>query len=318
MLEDSRWMKPDPCDTVILMATYNGEKFLREQIDSILQQTCSDWTLVISDDGSNDGTPSIIAEYAARYPGRIVQHHSGRHFGNARDHFLYLMKAFPKDYVLFCDQDDSWYPEKVGKLLEALRSEEQKCGPDMPILVFSDQVPVDARKKPLGSSLMSYQKQYTDAFDYRSIIMQNVVTGGSMAINHSLARLAEACLDESGTIMHDWWLAIVAARFGKIIYIDEPLGIYRQHGNNVTGAKNVGSLAYVLDRLFNIKNARAAILRKKAQAAVFRESYQDQLSGEDIRFLEEFEKETSGLVFYWRYRRLIHTLSRKIGMALLG
>ncbi len=302
----------------ILMAVYNGEAFLPEQLDSILCQSDGRWRLTISDDGSTDGSGAIIDDYVRRYPDRIARYHSGRRFGNARDHFFYLMARCDADYMLFCDQDDVWYPDKVLKTRKALEDAETEWGRDMPVLVFSDQTPTDAELKPLAPSLMRYQGQYFSHFDYRSLLMQNVVTGGAMGVNKALVRLAGGRGDTPGIIMHDWWLAVVAARFGKIIYIDEPLGVYRQHGENAVGAKNVGSAAYALDRLGAIGSVRHSILGKKAQARAFRLAYRDELGPQDERFLVQFEKPRSGLAFYWRHLGLIHGVKRKAGMALLG
>ncbi|MBR3016916.1 MAG: glycosyltransferase family 2 protein [Clostridia bacterium] len=302
----------------ILMATYNGAFFLREQIDSILKQTDGNWHLTVSDDGSEDGTQDIIDDYAQRFPEKIAHYHSGKRFGNARDHFFHLMNQCCAKWMLFCDQDDTWYPNKVAKMRHAMKNAENQYGADTPLLVFSDQTPTDARLNPLAPSLMRYQNQYFGYFDYRSILMQNVVTGGAMGINRSLAELGGRCADVSKVIMHDWWLAAVAARFGKIVYLDEPLGTYRQHGDNVEGAKHVGSFSYVCDRLGKIRKVRESILRKKAQAAVFWETYLKSLTEQDMAFLDGFEKSRSGLSFYLKYGNLLHGNERKAGMMLLG
>ena len=306
----------DPVE--ILMAVYNGEAFLAEQIDSILNQSDSRWHMTISDDGSTDGSGAMIDDYARRYPGRIARYRSGRRFGNARDHFFHLMDRCEARYMLFCDQDDAWYPDKVRKTREALEDAESKWGADVPVLVFSDQTPTDDGLRPLARSLMRYQKQYFGHFDYRSILMQNVVTGGAMGVNRALARLGGRRGDASRIIMHDWWLAAVAARFGKIVYIDEPLGAYRQHGGNAVGAKDVGSAGYALERLGAMDGVRRSILLKKAQARAFHLTYQSLLDPGDERFLTQFEKPRSGLSFYWRHLALIHGVKRKAGMVLLG
>ena len=175
----------------ILMATYNGASFLREQLDSILAQTDTGWHLTVSDDGSEDGTEEIIDSYAERYPDKIIRYHAGRRFGNARDHFLHLMKeACTAEWMLFCDQDDVWFPNKVETIRKAIREAEGEYGADKPLLVFSDQVPADEKLKPLSDSLVRYQKLYTERFDYRSLLMQNAVTGGAMAANRPLVKLA--------------------------------------------------------------------------------------------------------------------------------
>ena len=302
----------------ILLAAYNGEAYLGEQIDSILRQTDARWHLTISDDGSTDGTGAVIDACVAQYPGKIARHRFDRRFGNARDHFFALMARCDADYMLFCDQDDVWHPEKVQKTREALERAEAEFGADAPILAFSDQTPTDEHLRPLATSLMRYQKQYFERFDYRSILMQNVVTGGAMGVNRALARLAERGMGDGRVIMHDWWLAAVAARFGQIAYIDEPLGVYRQHGDNAVGAKDVGSVGYAADRLGKIAEVRRSILRKKAQASAFEECYRDRLDASDFAFLDGFARQRSGVGFWLRYQKLIHGAARRAGMLLLG
>ena len=166
----------------ILMATHNGERFLREQIDSIRTQTDPDWRLTVSDDGSADGTEEILRAYAEREPERITRYVSGRRFGNPRDHFLHLIRHCGAEWMMLCDQDDTWFPEKIAVFREAMEAAEAQYGKEMPLLVFSDQVPADERLRPLADSLMTYQKQNTASFDYRAILMQNVVTGGALLV----------------------------------------------------------------------------------------------------------------------------------------
>ena len=297
------------------MAVYNGEAYLRAQLDSILGQSDDRWHLTVSDDGSTDGSAAILDAYARRYPEKIARYASGRRFGNARDHFFYLMARCEAEHMLFCDQDDVWRPDKLAKTRKALLEAEARYGPDTPILVFSDQTPTDADLNPLADSLMRYQGQYFESFDYRSILMQNVVTGGAMAVNRALARLGERGATPDGVIMHDWWMA---ARFGQIVYIDEPLGFYRQHGGNAVGAKGVDSAAYILDRLSRLGEVRAAILRKKAQAQAFETCFRERLGPEDFAFLRRFAKSHSGPVFFLEYRGLIHGRQRRAGMLLMN
>ena len=301
----------------ILMAVYNGAQYLPEQLDSILAQTDGDWHLTVSDDFSDDGSAEIIGDYARRFPDKIAFCHPPRRFGGARDHFFWLMGRCDAGTMLFCDQDDAWYPDKVRRMREAMARAVAEFGADTPILVFSDQVPTDAGLKPLAPSLMRYQQQYFERFDYRSLLMQNVVTGGAMGVNRALARLGAPAGDARGIIMHDWWLAVVAARFGKIVYLDEPLGVYRQHGENAVGAKDVRSAGYVARKLSTLRKVRGTILKKKAQATAFRTVYADRLAPEDEAFLTAFERPRSGVGFWLKYRRLIHGAFRRAGMLLL-
>lgn len=302
----------------ILMAAYNGERYIRAQIDSILAQTDSRWHLTVSDDGSTDATPAILDEYAARYPDRITRYRSGTRFGAACPHFLHLMAHCDAPYMLFSDQDDVWYPEKVGAMLEALTRAEQAAGPDVPVLAFSDLAPVDGQLKPLAESMMAYQNQRPEGLDYRALLMQNVVSGGAMGINRALAKLASRAEREPDVIMHDWWDAATAARFGSIVYVPRALSAYRQHGDNSVGAQDVRSAGYVARMLGHLGQVRRRIVEKKRQAALFLRVYGDLLSEGDGAFLREFARSHSGPWFYWRHRKLIHGFWRLAGMMICG
>ena len=150
------------------------------------------------------------------------------------------------------------------------------------------------------------------------LMMQNVVTGGAAGINLALAKLAARCIDEKQTIMHDWWLGIVAARFGQMVYIDEPLSDYRQHGSNSVGAKDVRSIEHVMRKLKNLDTIRRTMAEKKRQAAVFMKTYEKELTEQDNAFLAPFVKARSGPLFYWKNRKLIHGFFRLAGMMVLG
>lgn len=302
----------------ILMAAYNGERYVRAQLDSILAQADERWHLTVSDDGSTDATPDILDEYAACYPDRIARYCSGRRFGGARAHFLHLMTQCDAPYMLFCDQDDAWYPEKVGVMLDALQRAEEASGPETPVLVFSDLTPSDEQLRPIAESMMAYQDQRADNLDYRALLMQNVVTGGAMGINRALARLAGRTAEERDIIMHDGWLAAIAARFGKIIFIPQQLGAYRQHGDNAVGAQDVRSTGYVMRMLSSLGKVRERIVQKKRQAALFERVYASELGERDVAFLRGFARSHSGPWFYWRYRRLIHGFWRLTGMMICG
>lgn len=307
-----------PIRAEILLATYNGERFIRQQLDSILAQDDERWHLTVSDDGSTDATPQILDEYAAAYPEKITRYLSGRRFGNARDHFFHLMENCTAGYMFFCDQDDVWYPHKVRVTLDALLAAEQKHGSHTPVLAFTDQTPVDIDLHPITDSLMRYQQQDASVIDYRRILFQNIVTGCVTAINRPLSLLAARCADPSSTIMHDWWLGAVAAKFGQIVYLDESTMAYRQHGKNSVGAKDVGSLSHVLDKLSHLDKLKKTILQKKDQAAVMADTYEQELSQDDLAFLRQFAKPHSGLAFYLKHRSLFTGIFRFAGTALLG
>lgn len=302
----------------VLMAVYNGSAYIREQIDSILNQTYENWHLTISDDGSTDGTDLIADEYAAKYPEQITRVYSGVRFGNARDHFMWLSENCTSRYMLYSDQDDVFNPEKMSRLMDAMQKAERQWGRDLPILVFSDQTVVDEKLNVIEPSLMRCQKQAFDSFDYHALLIQNVVTGGAMMVNRPLCSLAVQCRSRERIIMHDWWMAATAARFGKIIYLDEPLSMYRQHGGNSVGAKRVGSAGYIAGMMGNLRGVREMILRKKSQAGVFEETYTALLTAEDRQFLSRMKQSRSGIRFYLKNRGYIHGFFRFMGWVMLG
>lgn len=302
----------------VLMAVYNGSAYIQEQIDSILNQTYENWHLTISDDGSTDGTDLIADEYAAKYPEQITRVYSGVRFGNARDHFMWLSENCTSRYMLYSDQDDVFNPEKMSRLMDAMQNAERQWGRDLPILVFSDQTVVDEKLNVIEPSLMRCQKQAFDSFDYHALLIQNVVTGGAMMVNRPLCSLAVQCRSRERIIMHDWWMAATAARFGKIIYLDEPLSLYRQHGGNSVGAKRVGSAGYIAGMIGNLRGVREMILRKKSQAGVFEETYTALLTAEDRQFLSRMKQSRSGIRFYLKNRGYIHGFFRFMGWVMLG
>ena len=301
----------------ILMATYNGAVFLTAQLDSILAQDTQNWHLTVSDDGSTDATPEILEDYARRFPDKITRVFSGRRFGNARDHFFWLMAQCEAEYMHFADQDDVWHPEKVRVMQEALEQAEAQYGPQTPLLVFTDQAVVDEDLKPMAPSLMRMQRQDPEKTDYRNILFQNIVTGCTSAINRSLADLAGQCSDTTQVIMHDWWLALVAARFGKLVYLDVSTMDYRQHGDNSVGAKNVGSFGYILKKLRNLDALKDAFRKKKKQALKFAQTYSDKLDAREQAFLAAFQAEKGSIPFKTHFVKYIGKPLRKAGFLLL-
>lgn len=297
----------------ILMPTYNGARFVGEQIDSLLAQTDGRWHLTVSDDGSSDGTPDILDDYARRYPEKISRVVSGQRFGNARDHFYWLMRQCGADYIMTCDQDDVWQADKVHLTIEALRTAEKEVGPETPVLVFTDSAPVDVNLNPISPSLMTMQRQNPRLTDYRNLLFQNIVTGGTMGLNRALKELATACDGLEKTIMHDWWMALVAARFGKMVYVDRATTLYRQHGDNSVGARDVRTLSYFVYKVTHLVEFQKTVVDKKRQAEVFTEAFSERLSEEEKRMLRDFSAPRSPFVIKCRYLKWIYTMPRKLG-----
>ncbi len=213
----------------IVMSTYNGEQFLAEQIDSTQQQTFKDWQLLIRDDGSSDQTPEIIKSFAAQDP-RIVfiNAHDRENFGVIKNFFT-LIKHDKADYYFFSDQDDVWLADKV----ETMIATAQQYPAQLPLMVYTDLQVVDQELQVMQPSMIRSQSRHA----YTELVQElteNTVTGGVAMINHALAEQWRT-LDH--IIMHDWYLALLATAIGKLVYIDQPGELYRQHDNNVLGAR---------------------------------------------------------------------------------
>ncbi len=302
----------------ILMATYNGSKYVAEQIDSILNQTYENYHLTISDDASTDNTVEIIDSYVSAYPSKITKVVSNIHFGNARDHFFWLMKKCNENYIMFSDQDDVWNKNKIEISMNELLKLEEKNTKDTSLLVFTDQTVVDSNLNIISKSMMTYQKQDTTSIDYKKLLFQNIVTGCTVCTNKALVELSLKFKDSNSIVMHDWWLAIVASRFGEVAYINQSTMLYRQHASNSVGAQDVKSARYKISVLKNIDILKDKIQKKKKQAELFEKVYSDDLSNKDKQFLNHFVKRRSGMKFYLEHKNLIYGLNRFFGFMILG
>jgi glycosyltransferase involved in cell wall biosynthesis len=219
----------------ILLATYNGQEYLAEQIDSILAQSNQDWQLLVRDDGSDDDTVRIIEDYANRLPDRIrlIRDNGGRL--GASLNFGKLLEYADTEYIMFSDQDDVWLPNKIELTLNAMKAAEQVY-PDKPILIHTDLKVIDSELNTIADSMWNYQKLFPESGDDLNRIMaQNVVTGCTVMINKKARAVSIPVPDEA--IMCDWWLALNVCRHGKIVYVSIPSVLYRQHSSNRVGAR---------------------------------------------------------------------------------
>lgn len=262
-------------NVLILLASYNGSRYIHEMVDSIIAQDYTDWHLVLSDDGSKDNTPEILEAYAAKMPEKITHYRSGMRFGNAQDHFMHLLRQFrDAPYVMFCDQDDVWHSDKIRKTLEKMKQIEED--PAIPAMVHTDLRVVDGELREIDPSFVAFSKLDGHRLSLNGLLMQNVVTGCTMMLNRALAELSVARTPAGGIQMHDWYIALLAAACGKTGYLDEATIDYRQHGNNVVGAKNPRSLGYILARISG-KVVRGSIFAASAQAQVLLDTCSDLL-----------------------------------------
>lgn len=229
----------------ILMSTYNGEKYLSEQIESIIKQTYDNWELFIRDDGSDDKTQEIIRYYSESF-GNI-------HFINDNNiqnkgvvgSFMELLQSVKADYYMFSDQDDYWKSEKVQKTLKLMLSEKDQS---VPLCVHTD---LQIVNKDLQSDGLMNGSFVWHSFLY--LMFSNCVTGCTMMINDPLKKMIDF-KQVNQIYMHDWWIALIASVFGKILYLNEPTILYRQHEGNVVGEAEKSKLKRFFNRQMDVEN----------------------------------------------------------------
>ena len=233
----------------ILLATFNGEDYLPELLASLARQTVTDWNLLVSDDGSSDNTKELLNLFQSDFPDRVKILHYHKHFDSARDNFFFLLKNSSGRHLFFCDQDDYWLPSKLELFMnEFVRLAACSVNQVNPILIHSDLRLVDARLNTISHSMNLNQGMAKIACNRWTILGFNPVTGCSLAINRTLA---DSIVFKDDAIMHDWFIALSAFYSKSLIsYIKTPLVLYRQHSNNVCGARN-GILAILRRNLLS-------------------------------------------------------------------
>jgi glycosyltransferase involved in cell wall biosynthesis len=222
-----------PANVDILLSTYNGEKYLPEQLESVALQDYSDWKLIIRDDGSTDKTIQIIEQFKQKYSNRVtvIKDNKGN-LGYSKS-FLELMRQSAANYIMFCDQDDYWYPNKISTLLAALQNEGKK-NQQSGCLVFSDLQIADGKLDVIGNSFLEHIG-YAKSKGSQIFFLKNYVPGCSLMFNKAL--LQGALKTENIIGYHDYWLIMLAASMNKIVSEDKPLMKYRTHDRNAVGVK---------------------------------------------------------------------------------
>lgn len=249
----------------ILMATYNGERFVGEQIESIQHQTYQNWRLLVSDDCSSDGTLDVVKAYAAK-DSRISVVSVGVRYGGAKENFFSLMRYSYAPYFMFCDQDDVWLPEKVAHELDEAR----KLSSDKPLAVYTDMKVVDENLKEIAPSFLNQERKRDIEGNLCKMLSISSVAGCTLLGNAALRDMV-AETDSSAALMHDWWLSLVAASCGTIQYIDETTNLYRQHADNEVGAEAYSFLVKVR----GFRESRRKYWLSCKQAAAILEEYGD-------------------------------------------
>ena len=218
----------------ILLSTYNGEKYIAEQLQSLLNQTLQAFTIYIRDDGSLDSTLKICKHFQQLHPSKIVITEDNDGNIGAKQSFDTLLCSVESMYYMFCDQDDVWLPHKISDSLNFFES--KSSDDNKPMLIYTDAMIVDDALAVMHPSLINYQGKNPN-LTFKNSIFNGVALGCTMFFNHALKRVA--CPISEYAVMHDSWVTKIAVTVGAVHYLDIPTIYYRQHDDNVYGLKKV-------------------------------------------------------------------------------
>lgn len=237
------------------MGTYNGEKYIDEQLKSIQTQDYDNFVCYIHDDNSDDRTIDIIKQYQKLDPEhfKLLTYQTEKH--GALANFLSLMEYandnLKEEYIMFSDQDDVWLETKISNEIKLLRNTERE--EKSPVLAFCDQKIVDSKLNIIYESFDKFIHRKNSDFNFKHLVYRNIAPGCTICMNRSLLELAVKYMDYERVIMHDWWLMLVASCTGKVVYLEKPLMLYRQHGDNTLGVDNNNYLYKITKYLFNFR-----------------------------------------------------------------
>jgi len=243
----------------ILLAAYNAEKYLAEQIESLISQTNQDWTLYIRNDGSKDNTDNIILDYCNRYTNIIEIDRGGLNLG-CRNNFFRLLEVVESDYYMFCDADDVWFDDKIE--LSVKRMEEiNLANPNKPLLVHTDSAIYDENLNLVAESFWKTVNINPDNFlTFNQICICCCIGGSTMLFNKRVKELMFPLADNN--LIFDYWIAINVVKHGIVSTIHTPTKKYRQHNSNVCGV-TVGDENSIYNKL---RNAKTLFKRYKVES----------------------------------------------------
>ena len=254
----------------VLLSSYNGEKYISEQIKSVFEQKDVEVTLFIRDDGSTDNTRTILKKFENHEKCRIFYE---RNVGVVKSFFSLLVKAEGYDYYSFCDQDDVWESDKLKIAIETLK----KCTGNYK-MYYSKTLPVDCNLIPLRQRNENPDEEHD--FNLRELMLRNNAIGCTMVINDKLRNKLISCLPEN-VIMHDHWIYIVTRALGGDVAYDRiPHVKYRQHDSNVVGHKMNIKAKLRFSSFFKNKRIRSKI------ASELLEKYGESMTSENKAIIQ--------------------------------
>lgn len=263
----------------VLLSSYNGGRFLQSQVQSVLEQRAVDVKITIRDDGSSDA--ETLAQLKVLANNACIDVHYGENVGVVRSFFLLLDLADAgADYYAFCDQDDCWLPHKLQCAVASLRQINHSCA-----LYCSRLAYVDENLHVLG-----YSRVPVSRITPANALVENYAAGCTQVFTPGLREMAAKAKNADRIMMHDWWLYIIAAFLGRVVYDDAAAILYRQHDTNLVG----GSSSYQVNFLRRLKllghnSAGDATANWRTQAEEFHACFGSQLTPHNDRLLSKVE-----------------------------
>lgn len=295
----------------VILCTYNGQDYIKEQIYSILGQTYQNFIISIYDDSSNDGTGKVLQEFAENFPEKIRLYFRSKPTGSACHNFLMaITEAEAADYYMLSDQDDVWHKTKMARMVHFV----EKTDPSVPYLCQCDSRVVNEKLDVISNSFMSYCGIDFHKKSFSAQLLENNITGGAVLFNEKLRQLIASIPKDAS--MHDAWLGLVAKAFGQYEFLPEILYDYRQHNSNTLGAHKGGFIRKFVNRLGFLGSScdemntivAGNYLRMKSQAQEFKILYSDYLTENQKEIIDAFcELEYAGkiakakTVFYYGF-----------------
>ncbi len=273
--------------TDILLTVFNGAPWLPAQLDSLRRQLDGDFRVLYQDDGSTDGSPALLEATRQEDSRFIPGAEQGRHLG-AAGNFLSLIRQSQADRVFLCDQDDIWEPDKVAALRRVIDETEQQLGAQVPLLAHSDCCLMDEAGQVLSPSFFRHQGWNPAALTLAPLLVQNNVTGCTLVMNAALRRLIAGHGVADRIFMHDWFIALTAAAFGQVVFLDLPLTRYRQHGHNTIGASEQDQVTRGVQALSRQEKGKARIRLTYTHTEAFRQLYGNTLPMEAKKLISAY------------------------------
>lgn len=275
-------------EVAILLATYNGEPYIRNFLDSLIKQEYANFKLYISDDGSSDATMNILRSYESILEIEFLK--SSAHLGAAKNFFKLLEEVDDRhSYYMFADQDDYWYSDKIFNAVDILKN----ISADK-IVYFSRLEYVDSNLKTIGYS------KIPNIINLQNAIVENIINGCTLVITNNM-RAEVLKYKPIDYVMHDWWFYLCGTTFGKIIYDPRFTIKYRQHGKSTIGIKSY-NLKYLKISIYRFFQNKAGINNFSKQSISFLNCYNTILNTEQRTLLEKVKDASINKKFKYIYK----------------